>query len=337
MWTNVWHPGRIVLYNLRSFLIIIFVVLEPYINTAGSVPFLVHDQNPFVLIFGLPSLPGAKTVGGGETQFNVSANVTNTLNIEQFASESLFVDTEIYALDLVWQYGLNDVWNLRITLPFLSYQAGKLDGFIEDFHDLFSFPGGDRPNQPHNRLLIRYVLDNSTLVEINSPQTGVGDLAVSLGWQYMKTPVCAVSLWSSLKLPTGEKEKLTGSGGTDLAIWLSGQQLINNPWEVFGATGLVWTQRGKVVALQRQQIVVFGNMGIDWRVLSWLSLKIQTDAHSSFYDDTSTKFLGAAMQLTAGGSLHFNPKTVLDVAVTEDVLVDSAPDVSFLITLRTSF
>jgi hypothetical protein len=337
MWTKAWHPGRIAPCNLRGLLIIIFVVLEPYINTAGGVPFLAHDQNPFVLIFGLPPLPGAKTLGRGETQFNVSANITNTLNIEKFTSESLFVDTEIYALDLVWQYGLNDVWNLRITLPFLSYQAGKLDGVIEDFHDVFSFPDGDRPNQPDNRLLIRYVRNNHTHVEINGSQTGVGDLALSLGWQYIKTPVRAVSLWTSLKFPTGDEEKLTGSGGTDLAIWLSGQQLITNPWEIFGAVGLVWTQRGKVLALQRQQIVVFGNMGIDWRALSWLSLKIQTDAHSSFYDDTSIKFLGGAVQLTAGGSLHFNPKTVVDVAVTEDVLADSAPDVSFLITLRTSF
>ena len=195
MWTKAWHPGRIDLYNLRSLLFIAFFVLEPYLNTAAGVPFLARDQNPFVLIYGLPLLPGAETVNRGETKFNLSANITNTVNIEQFTTESLFVDTEIYALDLVWQYGLSDAWNLRIKLPFLSYQAGELDGFIEDFHDLFGFPDGDRSNQPRNRLLIRYVRDNNTLVEINGPQTGVGDLAVSLGWQYFKTPGRAVSLW----------------------------------------------------------------------------------------------------------------------------------------------
>ena len=88
---------------------------------------------------------------------------------------------------------------------------------------------------------------------------------------------------------------------------------------------------------QREQTAAFGNLGLVWLPLSKLNLKLQLDAHSSFYEGTRLDFLGDSIQLTAGGSIFFGSRTSLDLAITEDVLVGASPDVVFVVTLSSGF
>jgi hypothetical protein len=87
---------------------------------------------------------------------------------------------------------------------------------------------------------------------------------------------------------------------------------------------------GKVLQDQQRNFVGFGSLGAGWSPFRWIALKIQTDAHTSFYQDSELRELNAASaQLIVGGTLAFSDRTTLDIGVVEDIIVKTAPDVVF--------
>jgi hypothetical protein len=66
-------------------------------------------------------------------------------------------------------------------------------------------------------------------------------------------------------------------------------------------------------------------------------LKAQLDAHSAVFDQADVGFLGDALVLTVGGSYRFTSGWQFDIAVSEDIAVESASDVVFVFGLRRSW
>ena len=108
-------------------------------------PFYTHDQNPLVLIYGLPTPVSADLLAGGESRLITSLNISNTINVETTPTESLFVDAETYQLNLFYDYGLSNQWMLRFQLPLISHRSGFLDSWIDSYHDLLDLSEGQRP------------------------------------------------------------------------------------------------------------------------------------------------------------------------------------------------
>ena len=77
-----------------------------------------------------------------------------------------------------------------------------------------------------------------------------------------------------------------------------------------------------------------GFAGIGWRAWRGLELKAQLDAHSAVFDEADLDFLGDALVLTVGGDYRFASGWQLDIAVSEDIAVESASDVVFVFGLR---
>ena len=64
-------------------------------------------------------------------------------------------------------------------------------------------------------------------------------------------------------------------------------------------------------------------------------LKIQANGHTSFYKDSALRELNAnSVQLTIRGTLAFTERISLDLGVTEDLIVQTSPDVVFHLALR---
>ena len=80
------------------------------------------------------------------------------------------------------------------------------------------------------------------------------------------------------------------------------------------------------------------NFGIGWDPFSCLALKVQADAHTPFYRDSGLKEVDSySVQLTLGGTIALGKKTFLDIGVSEDLVVSTAPDVVFHLALRRTF
>ena len=231
-----------------------------------------------------------------------------------------------------------------MDIPYIVTGGGFLDDFIIKYHDTFGFPQGGRDNAPRNRLLYLYRKDNIDRLRLASSSTGIGDISVNGAWQFYKGPgeyPGAVSLRAALKLPTGDSDQLHGSGSTDLALWLSAGSSFSLPTgrlAVYGGAGLLGMTEGKILTDQQRNLVGFGSLGVGWDALSWLALKIQADAHTPFYRESGLKEVEAAsVQLIIGGTIAFDAKTSLDIGVSEDLIVATAPDVVFHLALRRTF
>jgi hypothetical protein len=95
---------------------------------------------------------------------------------------------------------------------------------------------------------------------------------------------------------------------------------------------------GDVLKDQQRNWVGFGVLGLGWSPARWIALKIQANGHTSFYKDSELVALnGSSVQLTIGGTLAFSRDISLDLGLTEDLLIRTAPDVVFHLALRGSF
>jgi hypothetical protein len=91
-----------------------------------------------------------------------------------------------------------------------------------------------------------------------------------------------------------------------------------------------WLGEGERLAARQRDFAWSALAGIGWRAWRGLELKAQLDAHSAVFDEAELDFLGEAFVLTFGGDYRFASGWQLDLAVSEDIAVESASDVVFV-------
>jgi Protein of unknown function (DUF3187) len=102
------------------------------------------------------------------------------------------------------------------------------------------------------------------------------------------------------------------------------------PGGVFGGGGILLMDKGDVLTDQQRPLVAFASLGVGAKVLPWMSLKLQADVNTSFYDNSALQQINAsAVQLLMGGDLRLAKTVKLDVMVGEDLTVRASPDVVF--------
>ncbi len=272
--------------------------------------------------------------------FDLSNNYIN----DSAGSEGIVLDGESYRWMFVGRYGIAKGIEVGVEIPYIVQGGGFLDGFIEGYHNTFGFPGGLRDQAPSGRLLYHYQRNGMNKINVDTSGSGLGDLRLTTAFQlYQKkneNPTAA-TLRASLKLPTGNSDHLYGSGSTDLALWLtasSGHKFESGLWSLFGSAGAMGMSDGKVLQEQQRNLVGYGSIGVGWRPFSWIGFKIQINGHTPFYRDSDLVELSASSaQVTVGGSLALSKTTSLDIGVSEDIIIKTAPDVVFHIAIQGRF
>lgn len=287
-----------------------------------------RDQNPFALIYGLPHATAARLPETSQQGWVVSLNGSNQLIHHTSQDTELLVDLETWQLNLFYDYSLNDNWLLRIQLPLIAHGGGFMDAAIDRFHEITGLPRDIRPAFEDNQIQISYSENLVNLLEINQRQKGLGDIALQLGWQTDKSAERALSHWISLKLPSGDSEKLTGSGGTDLALWSALDYRLSTASWFYGQAGLLYMSNSEVLQHRQTNWAGFATTGIAYEAWSDIELKAQFDIHSALYD-SELKYLSEAVQITFGGSYQISPQQSIDFAVAEDIQAGASPDVNF--------
>jgi len=313
--------------------------------TSEMAPFASVNQSPLVSIFGLPGAGNFLLMEPGKTELGLNAVLSSNYTKNNNARESIIIDGETTRFTLTARRGLAPRFEVGVKLPYIVQGGGFLDSAIESYHSAFGFPQGGRDLAPRNRLFYNYRRDGVDRLRIDNSGSGVGDLALTGAWQFYQSGGSekeGLALNVSLKLPTGDSDQLLGSGSTDIALWLTGGSEAKfefGKWTTYGAAGMLYLTEGKVLAVQQKNWAGFGTLGLGWQTpLAWLALKVQADAHTPFYRDSELKEMGAnSVQLIAGGTIYLSGKTSLDIGVGEDLVVNSAPDVSFYLTLRNRF
>ncbi len=307
-------------------------------------PFQTANRSPLVQIFGLPSAGSASILGKGGGEGWLSLEMASNDAKDSTSHESLLLDGEAYRLTIAGRYGIRERFEAGVELPLVGHGGGVFDGFIEGWHDFFGLPQGGRKEAPRNRLLYRYARDGRELLRVDDSSFGIGDLRLTAGYQLYKSDEpdrLALALRGSIKLPTGNSGSLHGSGSTDTALWLTTSKdfgLPNSHLTLFGAGGGIALSRGDVLPDQQRSVVGFGCLGGGWAPADWIAFIFELSSHTPFYKGSDLKELSSSsFLLHTGGTIRLPGSLILDIDVAEDIAVNTAPDVTFHLTLRRPF
>jgi len=339
--------------SLRYTIIIIVTLVSATLNTStcnadplAITPFYTFNQSPLVQIYGLPAAESAIIQPPGHAWSLLAIDVASNYTSHVTNRESILLDGESDRLTLAVRYGLTDRLEMGMDLPWVGYNGGIFDNFVEGWHRFFGLPQGGRTRAPHDRLLFTYSKDDQERLRLDNANSGIGDIRLNSGWQLYHEGgpnPCALALRASLKLPTGSSSELRGSGSTDFALWLTASDdfPLSKWWghvTLFGAAGALAMTNGQVLKDQQQNLAGFGSLGMGWSPRDWIALKTQVSLHSPFYQGSDLGELSrTAVQLLIGGTLAFSSQTALDIAVSEDARVATSPDVALHLGLSHQF
>jgi len=303
-------------------------------QAANYQPFETRDQNPFNLIHGQALPTNARLNTKQQSRWSTNLVITNTINSESNNAESIYLDYESYRLNLSYQYGLNENWNLKLDVPLIYQSGGMFDSAIDKWHQFWGMPRGQRPSIENNQYDIRYDYQSQSLFDLDEASTTLGDIQLALARSLLDDPTTRISLWTSIKLPTGDKNKLTGSGATDFSAWLAMNQQLSTDWLLNLNAGAVILGSNSYQDIPLSDSALYGHIMLGWLMTDTINLKVQLQGHTSYYEKSRLKMLGDTYFLTFGGSIKINSCNQLDIAMSEDIKVNSSPDISLLINWR---
>lgn len=305
------------------------LVLSAISTHSLASPLPVRDQNPLLAGFELPASLPAEISATDRWTFDASFAWGNSATVQRNTNETVIVDAETRELRMAFGRTFGDGYALRLELPFRRTSPGTLDSFIDGWHDFFGLPEGARPNLPRDALHIAYERDGRWLVDTRTAESGVGDVSLQLGKQLTDAPLAA---WLSVKLPTGDADQFTGSGGVDVSAAVAFERAFADRYSVFAQAAASWLGDGDRMPSQQKSFAWSGSAGLGARTWQSLTLIVQLDAHAEVFESDES-FLGDAVMLTIGGTYRTGGWD-LSFAVTEDIAVESSPDVAFLFQLK---
>ena len=304
------------------------------ISTAAAAdPFPARDLNPLLAGFGLPAALPAR-LPGEAWSIAADLNWASVSVVQQAGTQQLIVDAETREARLTIGRSWTNGFAAQVQIPYRYTGGGVLDSAIDSWHDIFGLPEGTRALSPKDRVRIAYASGNTVVFDERSAQSGLGDISLDFGRSLSATTATAVAAWLSVKLPSGDAARFTGSGATDVSLAIAGDHRLGEDWSVFAQAGVAWLGAGERLSDRQRDFGWSALAGIGWRASRGLELKAQLDAHSAVFDEAALDFLGDAFVLSVGGDYRFASGWQLDVAVSEDIAVESASDVVFVFGLK---
>jgi hypothetical protein len=205
--------------------------------------------------------------------------------------------------------------------------GGELDKTIENWHDFWNLPDGNRDDAPRDLIDIRYAGPGAEFT-IDDDVDGWGDIHVALVKTLWTGDGAAVSARAGVKLGTGEEEDLIGSGSEDyyLSLNFSGDHRTELPFVWHAQAGYLRAGDADLLGGIQEQDLWFAGLGMEWRAWQTLHLKAQIDSHAAVADSRLTQLGDNSFQITAGLSWLFAPGWEAEFSFSEDIAVETAPD-----------
>ena len=133
---------------------------------AVATPLRIVNLNPFHLLYGVPGSLGARVMTPGSSEVIASMDMASHLVEASSGAERVLIDGETHRQGLALRHGFGEGWEYLFEVSALSHRAGRLDGFIETWHDVFHLPQGDRDRAPRDRLALVYANGGRTYYDI---------------------------------------------------------------------------------------------------------------------------------------------------------------------------
>jgi hypothetical protein len=297
-----------------------------------------QDNGPLTGIFGIPdSTEGGQVLPAGISAWDLSVTYASHSIFDARPSEALYLDGETSRVEFRYRIGIKNRFELGLEIPYVQHQRGRLDSFIDSFHNTFGMPEGLRPDREHNVLDFRYADLTGLLVSVHDSIEGVGDARLFGGMQLLTSDRHQMALRFGVKFPTGDRNKLLGSGGTDINLGLAGDlQALFDFEKLSGFYRLhaVYLGQPHFIADRYREWVSFVSLGVGYQVSERVKILLQGAMRSAAYDSVIRSLGDNSTTVTFGGNIRISDNFALSVGISEDADVTSAPDVAFQIELR---
>lgn len=312
--------------RLRS--VVFFVTAFGACGGVCAEPLRTRDQNPFLAGFGLPGAVDARLPA--QSSWSLDLNWGSTALIQTAADEFLIVDAETREVRLSFAHRISERFSLGLELPYRYTGGGNLDGFIDDWHDVFGLPEGARPIQPQDRLQVRYWREDETLVDLGTPTEGLADASVSLAYSVHASDRSAVSAALTVKVPTGKEHWLNSSNAVDISAIIAAERRFAERWHLSGQLAATWLGEGDLLPSLQRELVWSGRASLSFQMVPALALIVQMDGHTRAFD-SELEFFDDSLIATLGGRIAFGSGWTFTLGVSEDIMVEHSPDVVFVV------
>jgi hypothetical protein len=303
-------------------------------SPAGE-PFRTRNLSPVIGVFGLPAWETAPEPGRRELSLVV--DLANHFWFQRSDIDEIEGDFETQRGALRYRHAFSGDWSVGVELPGQRVAGGVLDRVIDAWHDFFGLPDGARGERPVGAVLLRVARDGAEPFEFDRPGRGPGDVRVSVARSVGQERQWLIR--AEAKLPTGRESILAGSGSTDATLMLTHRRegvFVARPAAWYWGVGITRTGQAALLPQPRRSGVVAGTLGGGWALRERIGIKAQFDLHSAVYD-TSLAHGRAGVQMTIGGWWQFASRALFDFGVSEDLTVNTSPDLLLHTQLRWSF
>ena len=293
--------------------------------------FASREMNPVLQSIYLPALVPMSSEAGW--RIDHSLYLTNTLQDMGKGDEELLIDAENYRYEFALRHRRGD-WLAQLTVPLVATEGGQLDSLIDGWHDFFGLPHGRRDNFPRDQLNINYRRDGVTIFSQTESSSGLGDLSLAIGHQ----PDGVTGFFFGVDLPTGSADDFSGNEAIDYALWMQRTFEHSARTRSFGMLGVSFPGDGGQLEGLLVERIWAAQLGIEYRFTDELIGTAQFDMHSRTIDDSQLDPFGNSLQVLLGlGFANLWNAYRLDLFFTEDLVVGSAPDISFGLRLAHEF
>ncbi len=308
-------------------------------------PLALSERAPLTQRFNLPGARSGQLLGEGASQWRLGVDLANNYVRDSVYggngadAETLVFDGELQRYELGVRYGLGAQWEVGVTLPWMAYRGGVLDPFINRWHRAWGLPDHHRSDYASDQLQFMHASNGRVDVEFDSPQSGFGDVQLQLANQIVQTGRDSIALIAHINLPSGDDAKLTGGGGTGagMTLALTHSGWLDLPLTLNANIGVQSLPQSDVLEARQKDSVWFGSGEIAWAASADWRLRAQLGVHSAFYDSELASLGDTSAQLLLGGSVRLDAHWVLDAALGEDILLDTAPDITFQLALKARY
>ena len=294
-------------------------------------PVKTGNMNPFMIGYGAVVPDSPFLVQQDELTVSVKLELANNSISANSATEEITIDGESYLADINLRYGYSRNLELIVDIPLLYHSSGFLDQIIKNWHNLWGISNSRRDVFPNNQLLYQYRKDGNTLISIDTGTGGVGDVVMGLKFsnEELRSGNTTVALRTDIKLPTGDADKLTGSGATDVALSVHAANaafLDDINTILYGGAGLVALGKGDILPGIQKELNTSGYFGASWNATHRLALIAQLNYQSAYYKSDLKQLGKNSLQLYLNAAYTDRSNVSYELGFGENLTTSPTPD-----------
>lgn len=312
---------------------------DPVPGLRGPIP--TRTQEPIKLTYLGFRPRSARTQAEGKLALSVISQYSNTFENGYSTTESVVIDGEFWRNSAVARYGLSPSNDIEIEIPIMYATSGFLDPLIEYYHQIFGFPNGGRDERAQYTYEVSVFTNGKEAYNLEGNRVGLGDIPVIFTQQLLEgdgdRPSLAVRF--GIEFPTGSEPAGFGNGKFDVGGGVLAQHSFGR-WTITGAVDYVYAgNAASFAAAGVEPAPQFdGQIGVEYPWSDDTSLLGGLVLDSPVTRDIQLKEIdNPILSLDLGVAWDIAARSQLFLGLTEDLISQSGPDISFNLIWKSGF